>query len=73
MAIKCRVDFIKDYWEKEKIGITKNLLTNKKNLKKAKPLVAKLNSISDSIRDTVIKNYLSYCYYQYSIKYLTWR
>ena len=49
------------------------MLTNKKNLKKAKPFVAKLSSISDSIRDMVIKNYLSYCYYQYSAKYLQWR
>lgn len=64
---------MKDYWEKEKVVLVKQYLTNKKGQKKAKQLVKSLNMMSDDIRDALIKLYMNKCKIEYNIKYLEWR
>jgi len=40
--MKNRIEFLKDYWEREKIMLTKYFVANKKNAKKLKPYLTKL-------------------------------
>lgn len=49
------------------------LLHFKKNTRKTRPLIKHLNSMSDQIKNKVIKEYFYYCKDTYIIKYLNWR
>lgn len=56
-SISNRINFLKDYWETEKLFITGKLLANKKQAKKIKPYVAMLNEMTDILKEKIIKEY----------------
>ena len=66
--------FLKDYWEREKFKVIQLLIAaTKKNPKKAKTLIRKLNATSDAIRDRIFKAYFYYKKIVYTIKFIQWR
>lgn len=45
----------------------------KKNPKKTRAMIRKLNATSDAVRDTIFKQYFYYKKYSYTIKFIQWR
>eukprot|EP00347_Sterkiella_histriomuscorum_P015694 403356050 len=72
-SFKNRIAFLTEYWEREKINITKSFVSNKKHAKKLKPYITKLTLLNQKVRETFIKEYFSYCMNNFHIKYINWR
>ncbi|CDW79271.1 UNKNOWN [Stylonychia lemnae] len=72
-SMKSRIEFLKEYWEKEKISLTKYFVANKKNAKKLKPYLTKLAIMNEQIRDVFVENYMIYAMTQFSIRFIIWR
>lgn len=71
ISIKNRFGFILEYFEKERQFLIRFFL-NKKS-KKSKSLVKKLNTLSDDVRNKIIKIYFEKCTNDYSVKFNRWR
>ncbi|CDW71960.1 UNKNOWN [Stylonychia lemnae] len=61
------------YWEQEVLLLTGSLLSQRKLSKKLKPLIKKLNLISENLIDKTVKQYFQYCKFKFIIKFLDWR
>eukprot|EP00347_Sterkiella_histriomuscorum_P015806 403355613 len=62
-----------DFYRKKKLLITGVLLHYKKNTRKTKALIRRLNEMSEKVKNQVIKIYFYFCKDTYIVKYLNWR
>jgi hypothetical protein len=70
-SLKARLEFLSDYFDKEK-GFLIKLFIQKKS-KKTKSLIKKLNMLNDDVRNKILKIYLERCLIDFSIKFNKWR
>lgn len=70
-SLKNRLEFMQDYFDKEKGFLIKHYISKK--TKKTKSLVKKLNLVDNEVRNRILKIYMEKCLSEYCIKLNKWR